>query len=162
MTKDGFSKEYHLFKELLCKQVNDFEIDTLAEMMIAEFPILPVKYIRKSKDATLGEHCLIYTMHPHPTYTFEIQFNSQLLYYLHSTKGPEKHWKYIRSKSFEFAQRWNKTVYGLLTDEKTDKNERLINIFRLYFEYDCKVNPNDYKSLIGAWQKPLIHNISHH
>ena len=70
MTKDGFSKEYHLFKELLCKQVNDFEIDTLAEMMIAEFPILPVKYIRKSKDATLGEHCLINTMHPHPTYTF--------------------------------------------------------------------------------------------
>ena len=162
MTKDEFSKEYHLFKELLCKQANDYESDTLPQMLIAEFPILPVKYIRKSNDASLGEHCLIYTMHPHPTYTFEVQFNSQLLYYLHSTKGPEKHWKFIRSKSFEFAQRWNKTVYGLLTDEKKDKNRRLINIFRLYFEYDCKVNPDDYESLLGAWQKSLSHHIGHH
>ena len=101
-------------------------------------------------------------MHPHPTYTFEIQFNSQLLYYLHSTKGPENHWKFIRSNSFEFAQRWNKTVFGLLTDEKTDKNRLLINTFRLYFEDDCHVNPDDYESLIGAWKKPFIHYISHH
>ena len=155
MTKDDFTKEYHLLKELLCKQANDYESDKLPQMIIAEYPILPVKYIRKSNDASLGEHCLIYTMHPHPSFTFDVQFNSQLLYYLHPTKGPEKHWRFIRSKSFEFAQRWNKTVYSLLTDEKTDKNRLLINTFRLYFEDDCHVNPDDYESLIGAWQQPL-------
>ena len=55
-----------------------------------------------------------------------------------------------------------KNEHNMSDNEKTDKNRRLINIFRLYFEYDCKVNPDDYESLIGAWQKPFIHYIGHH
>lgn len=52
------------------------------------------------------------------------------------------------SKSHDYAQRWNRTVYDLLKSSITNKYEKEILLLEKFFD-EYFINPSDYESLIG-------------
>jgi len=151
MTKDQFRKELFNFEDgLAWEMINSF--NDHPSFKYHEYCILPIRYIRKVKFKTLGKHYLVFTIQPDPSIFFDVHFHSKLLYGLHPLKTPEKKWLDIGSKGFAYAQRWNRTVYDLLSDSRTNKYKKEIQLFDEFFD-QSHIDPNDYKSLIGDLEK---------
>ena len=151
MTKGQFRKELIKFVDELYYRVIDLDNDH-PSFKYHEYYILPVKKIWKVKLKTLGKHSLFFTIIPDLSILFEVHFRSKLLHGLHPLKTPEKKWPDIGSKSFAYAQRWNRTVYDLLSDSRTNKYKKEIQLFDEFFD-QSHIDPNDYKSLIGDPKK---------
>ena len=158
MTKDQFRKELFKFEDgLAWEMINSF--NDHPSFKYHEYCILPVRYIRKVKFKTLGKHYLVFTIQPVPSIFFDVHFHSKLLYGLHPLKTPEKKWLDIGSKGFAYAQRWNRTVYDLLSDSRTNKYKKEIQLFDEFFD-QSHIDPNDFKSLIGDPKKLVETNDS--
>ena len=148
MTKDQFQKELFEFQlELGSRETESFSDDS-----DYEYQILPVKYIRKVKFKKLGAYLLVFNVPPNPAINFDVHFHSKLLYGLHPSDTPEKNWMKFGSKSHDYAQRWNRTVYDLLSDSRTNMYKKEIQLFDEFFD-QYHIDPNDCKSLIGDPEK---------
>jgi hypothetical protein len=151
MTKDQFQKELFEFQvELGEREIESFSDNSDYEYH--EYQILPVKYIRKVKSKKLGAYLLVFSVQPNPAINFDVHFHSKLLYGLHPLDTPEKNWMNIGSKSHDYAQRWNRTVYDLLSDSRTNMYKKEIQLFDEFFD-QYHIDPNDCKSLIGDPEK---------
>jgi hypothetical protein len=151
LTKDQFQKELFEFQlELGEREIESFSDDSDYEYH--EYHILPVKYIRKVKFKKLGDYLLVFSVQPNPAINFDVHFHSKLLYGLHTLDTPEKNWLNFGSKSHDYAQRWNRTVYDLLSDSRTNMYKKEIQLFDEFFD-QYHIDPNDYKSLIGDLEK---------
>ena len=151
MTKDQFRIELIEFANELPGKIQESFFED-RDFKYHEYYILPVKYIRKTWIKELDFHTLIYSLQPDPSILFDVHFHSKLLYGLHPLKTPEKKWLDIGSKGFAYAQRWNRTVYDLLSDSGTNKYKKEIQLFDEFFD-QSHIDPNDYKSLIGDPKK---------
>ena len=151
MTKDQFRIELIEFANELPGKIQESFFED-RDFKYHEYYILPVKYIRKTRIKKLDFHTLIYSLQPDPSILFDVHFHSKLLYGLHPLKTPEKKWLDIGSKGFAYAQRWNRTVYDLLSDSRTNKYKKEIQLFDEFFD-QSHIDPNDYKSLIGDPKK---------
>ena len=151
MTKDQFRIELIWFVEGLAWEIIDSFIDH-PSFKYHEYYILPVKYIRKTRINKFDIYPLVYSVQPDLSICFDVYLHSKLLYGLHPLKTPEKKWLDIGSKSFVYAQRWNRTVYDLLSDSRTNKYKKEIQLFDEFFD-QYHIGPNDYKSLIGDPKK---------
>jgi len=151
MTKDQFRIELIEFANELPGKIQESFFED-RDFKYHEYYILPVKYIRKTRIKKLDFHTLIYSLQPDPSIFCDVHFHSKLLYGLHPLKTPEKKWLDIGSKSFAYAQRWNRTVYDLLSDSRTNKYKKEIQLFDEFFD-QSHIDPNDYKSLIGDPKK---------
>jgi hypothetical protein len=151
MTKDQFRIELIEFANELPGKIQESFFED-RDFKYHEYYILPVKYIRKTSIKKLDFHTLIYSLQPDPSILFDVHFHSKLLYGLHPLKTPEKKWLDIGSKGFAYAQRWNRTVYDLLSDSGTNKYKKEIQLFDEFFD-QSHIDPNDYKSLIGDPEK---------
>ena len=148
MTKDEIREELFEFMLLLVEQeMKSFSDDSDYEYH--EYQIFPVKYIRKviiSKKR--DDYLLVFSVKPSPAIFFDVYFHSKILYGLHPLDTPEKDWMNFGSKSHDYAQRWNRTVYDFLKSSITNIYEKEILLFEKYFD-DYFINPSDYESLIG-------------
>ena len=152
MTKDQFQKELFEFQlELGSRETESFSDDS-----DYEYQILPVKYIRKVKFKKLGAYLLVFNVQPNPAINFDVHFHSKLLYGLHPSDTPEKNWMKFGSKSHDYAQRWNRTVYDFLKDSITNRYEKEILLLEKFFD-EYLIKPSDYECLIETSKKSINH-----
>ena len=147
MNKDQFREEFFEFQSVFIeKEMESFSDDLDYEYH--EYRIPPVKYIRKVMYKKLGVYLLVFSVEPNLAIFFDVHFYSKILYGLHPLDTPEKDWMNFGSKSHDYAQRWNRTVYDFLKSSITNEYEKEILLLEKFFDHYF-INPSDYESLIG-------------
>lgn len=148
MTKDQFREELFEFQVELGENITKSSFFDDHDYIYHEYSCFPVKYIRKINLKNFDDYLLAFRMQPDPSISFDIHLHSKLLFDSHPLKDQEKKWMNFGSKSHDYAQRWNRTVYDLLKSSMTNKYEKEILLLEKFFD-EYFINPTDYESLIG-------------
>ena len=140
MLKEQFREELFAFQ-------NEIELDSSIHELFYEYRFLPVKYIRKIDSKLFDRYLLVFSLQPTPAMFMDVHFYSKLLHEMHPLKTPERNWMTLGSKSSDYAQMWNRTVYDFLKDSISNKYEKEILLLEAFFD-EYFINPYDYESFI--------------
>ena len=147
MTKDDFLIELNEFQNELQDSFDENTFDWSDHYGESDLSILPVQSVQIKKKLNWIFYPIFFNVRPSTSTSIGFTIDSKPIFDIYEIKSPVNNWNERDSYAFEFAQRWNKTVYDLMKETITDRYKTTIEIFDLFFdEYLIKID--EYKSFI--------------